>query len=239
LAPVTVEFSLPDFFPSWLSDFWDRLSGGDANVVAEAVGLDSRVGQKYLRPAIAFGGPCFPRDNIALAAFAKSIGARADLAEATHAINLYQTERLLHLITSQDQVKKIGILGLAYKPGTYVVEESQGIYMANLLIEKGYEVCVFDPQAMVEAKKELRSDVHIASSTSECVSQSELLVLMIPWPEFTQELYLNLTQMGDSNKIVIDCWRFLEHHKFFDICQLLYLGKGESSSRISTILTTT
>ena len=215
-------------YANMLSDICEHLPGSDVNVVTDAIGLDSRIGAKYLKPAVAFGGPCFPRDNIALAALARKIGARADLAEATQGINNYQNERLLRQINQLGNPKKIAILGLSYKPGTYVVEESQGIGLAHLLVSKGHEVSVFDPMALDEARKVLLPEVQIHASIISCIQEAELIVVLIPWPEFSKEITPeNLEKLG-SKKTILDCWRLFDREKFSECCHLIYLGCGES-----------
>src|SRR5476649_1255613 len=79
-------------YANMLADICDRLPGADVDIVSAAVGSDSRIGRKYLRGAVGYGGPCFPRDNIAFGVLAERIGARPDIARATDAINKYQIE---------------------------------------------------------------------------------------------------------------------------------------------------
>ena len=87
---VTMKIS----YANALADICERLPGADVDSVTDALGLDSRIGGKYLRGALAYGGPCFPRDNKAFAVLARDIGADPALAEATDAINVAQSERL-------------------------------------------------------------------------------------------------------------------------------------------------
>ncbi len=82
-------------YANMLADICDRLPGADVDVVTNAVGLDSRIGRKYLKGALGYGGPCFPRDNVAFCHFARTVGAKADVAEATDRINRYQIDRLV------------------------------------------------------------------------------------------------------------------------------------------------
>lgn len=229
-------------YANMLSDICQQLPGGDVNVVTDAIGLDSRIGSKYLKAAVAFGGPCFPRDNTALAAFARQIGARADIAEATHEINQYQNHRLYQLVEEHAKTKKIGILGLSYKPGTYVVEESQGINIAHQLVENGYQISVYDPMALKEAQKTLNKKVHISSSVQECLERSDTILIMIPWPEFSREI-TSQTLMKMPRKTVLDCWRLLPRAEFAEICDLIYLGYGQDKNAhvesITTLIGTT
>lgn len=208
-------------YANMLSDICQHLEGADVDVVTHAVGVDTRIGNKYLKAGVAFGGPCFPRDNIAFGSLARKIGARADIAHATQELNKYQNHRLQALVEKHSKTNKIGILGLAYKPGTSVVEESQSIHIANQLSEKGYKVSVYDPMALGEARKVLVKDIHFAASTKECLQSSDTILIMTPWPEFVKELTPNLLQ----DKTVIDCWRLLPPSD----CNLIYLGYGYTS----------
>ncbi len=110
---VTMKIS----YANTLADMCERLPGADVEVVTDALGLDTRIGRKYLRGAIAYGGPCFPRDNKAFAVLARDLGAEALLAEATDAVNVAQTDRLARVVQSRlEDGDAVGILGLAYKP---------------------------------------------------------------------------------------------------------------------------
>ncbi|MGC1878018.1 MAG: nucleotide sugar dehydrogenase [Rhabdochlamydiaceae bacterium] len=211
-------------YANMLSDICQRLPDADVDTVTEAVGLDSRIGNKYLRAAVAFGGPCFPRDNIALRVFAEKIGARADLAQATQEINQYQLQRLVDLIEQNTKTNRIGILGLSYKAGTYVVEESPGIAIANHLSEKGYTLSVYDPVALIEAKKNFSADIQATSSVAECLQRSDTVLIMTPWPEFSQAITPELLAEM-SPKIIIDPWRLLPSI-YSTLCDLIYLGRG-------------
>lgn len=140
-------------YANMLAGICEQLPNSDVEAVTQAIGLDSRIGKKYLKAAVPFGGPCFPRDNIAFTALANRIGACADIAEATQNINIDQMRRLKNSVKKYAQGQRISVLGLSYKPGTYVVENSPGVEIANLLSSEGYIVSVYDPMASQEAKK--------------------------------------------------------------------------------------
>src|SRR6266581_2813433 len=106
-------------YANMLARLCEKLPEADANVVTYALGLDSRIGSKYLKGAVSYGGPCFPRDNRAFAALASRSGAFSDLAEATDRFNRAQIPTLADFIRSQQSANgPIGILGLTYKPNT-------------------------------------------------------------------------------------------------------------------------
>ena len=115
-------------YANMLARVCETLPGADVEVVTRALGTDSRIGRKYLKGALGYGGPCFPRDNQAFSALARGNGVPATLAEATDALNRQQVPRLAEMILSRlSQGGIAGIAGLAYKPDTDVVDESQGL----------------------------------------------------------------------------------------------------------------
>jgi UDPglucose 6-dehydrogenase len=217
-------------YANMLAEICDRIPDADVDVVTGAVGADSRIGAKYLRGAIGYGGPCFPRDNVAFAALARSIGARAELAEATDVINRHQVERVMGAIQmEQKQPGPIGILGLSYKPDTAVIEQSQGVMLAERLAAEGYQVYAYDPKALPDAQATLAASIVAAQSAEDCVRHAALVVVMTPWPEFRS---IPLDAFTRSQRMtVIDCWRLFEREEVGTVANLIYLGQGAMVSR--------
>jgi UDPglucose 6-dehydrogenase len=212
-------------YANMLADICDRIPDADVDVVTQAVGSDSRIGGKYLRGAIGFGGPCFPRDNIAFAALARSVGARAELAEATDVVNRYQVERVLGAIRAKlPQPGPVGILGLSYKPDTAVIEQSQGVALASCLLDEGYPVVAFDPKALPNTQAALSARLVAAESAADCVRRSTLVVVMTPWPEF-RSIPSDAFQRT-PRLTVIDCWRLFAREEVGGVADLVYLGQG-------------
>ena len=209
-----------------LGNICESLPGSDVDVVTQAIGLDSRIGRKYLKAAVAFGGPCFPRDNVAFRAMAEGLNARVDLANATQRVNDFQPERLENLIKKYGKGKRIGILGLSYKPGTYVVEESAGVKIANRLSQAGYDVSVYDPMALSEAKRILDTKVRAASTLQDCLKSSDMVLIMTNWPEFAESITPEAMEEAGSCTLIIDCWRALKKEAFTKVCKVIYLGQG-------------
>jgi UDPglucose 6-dehydrogenase len=199
---VTMKMS----FANTLAEIAERLPGGDVDRVTAAIGRDRRVGPAYLKGATGYGGPCFPRDNVAFARQASNGGGQAWIAESTNRVNLRQVERIVKTIEreSPGPGAKIGVLGLSYKPRTNVVEQSQALLIAKSLSEKGHAVSVFDPAAMEAAKSVLGDSVSYSKTADACVKASELIVLATPWPEFN-----DVNPKLFEGKAVFDCWRFL------------------------------
>jgi UDPglucose 6-dehydrogenase len=143
-------------YANMLAQVCERLPGVDSDVVTSVIGCDSLIGQKYLKGALGYGGPCFPRDNVAFSALARTIGAPALLAEATDQLNRRQVPRLAEIVRARlPKGGTVGILGLSYKPHTEVIEESQGLDLARYLSSNRVAVVVYDPAAMEKAKRQL------------------------------------------------------------------------------------
>jgi UDPglucose 6-dehydrogenase len=203
-------------------------------VVTHAVGADSRVGTKYLRGATGYGGPCFPRDNVAFAALARSIGANPELAEATDRMNRYQIERVLGAVQARlPERGKIGILGLSYKPDTAVIEESQGVALAERLITEGHTVVAYDPKALTAAQAQLRGRLQESPSAEACAKAADLVVVMTPWPDF-RSLPAAAFERPGRRMPVIDCWRILPP-EVRGVADVVYVGQGGSVPMASLV----
>jgi UDPglucose 6-dehydrogenase len=219
-AFVTAKIS----FSNMLSEICDHLPGADAQVVTSALARDSRIGGKYLSPALGFGGPCFPRDNVALASLARRFGAQADIPEATDNINRRQLGRMIDLVRGIMPRGTVGILGLSYKPNTAVVEESQGVAIASLLADAGYQVLVSDPEALGAAAAVLGNKVEAVAAAEECAARADLLIIATPWPCF-RNLPLQALRRPGRRLPVIDCWRLLPPSEFSETVEFIYLGR--------------
>jgi UDPglucose 6-dehydrogenase len=221
---VTMKIS----FANMLGEICDRLEGADVSVVAEAIGRDTRIGKKYLKPAIGYGGPCFPRDTIAFGRVAQLVGGKADLALATDVINRRQVQRLTETISDSIQSGVVAVLGLSYKPHTPVIEESQGIMLASALAKKGFEVIAHDPMALGPAQAVLGATVKLVPSAQGAVSQADVVVIVTPWADYT-EISSQWVANGRT-RFIIDCWRQLDPAQFPEHCKIVRLGHQETIS---------
>jgi UDPglucose 6-dehydrogenase len=218
---VTMKIS----YANALADICERLPGADVDSVTDALGLDSRIGGKYLRGALAYGGPCFPRDNKAFAVLARDIGADPALAEATDAINVAQSERLARIVGSRLQGgNAVGVLGLSYKPDTRVIDESPGVALAAVLAQEGYDVSVYDPVAVQAALRHLPEDIHGCDSVAELLERSDVVVITTPWPEFA-DLPLEALNEGQRRRVIIDCWGILSRDRYEEEIEIVRLGR--------------
>jgi UDPglucose 6-dehydrogenase len=188
-------------FANMLSELCDELPGADVDAVTDAVGLDSRIGRKYLRGGAAYGGPCFPRDNRAISALAHSLGLSAAIADATDAVNDRQATRLARVVAEAAPSGRVAVLGLSYKPGTPVIDRSAGVDLAIELVRQGRDVVVHDPMALDEAARFLPGDVRREGDLDVAISGSSVLVITTPWPE-----YRELAKRAGRGTVIVDLW---------------------------------
>jgi len=197
-------------FANMLAEICEKLPNGNVDVVTNALGLDTRIGRKYLTGALGYGGPCFPRDNVALTFIAKQLGVEAKLAETTDSMNrevaAKVVERLRPMIGKNATV---AVLGLSYKPFSHVTEESQALYIAQALSKAGARVVGFDPLAGEMALNDLHGQIVVLDSIEKCLEQADAVLIATPDPAFK-----NLTAADFRNDrceiLVIDFWRLLK-----------------------------
>jgi UDPglucose 6-dehydrogenase len=199
-------------FANLLARICERVPGGDVDIVTSALGKDSRIGPKYLKGGLSYGGPCFPRDNLALTALARKVGVSPLLPSATDQFN---REQIPYLLTTYLPLLKkggvVGILGLSYKPGTDVIEESPGVAMVKELIQRKIPVVVYDPKATLPPSVD-SSLVKFSWNSKECVQEADLIFLTTPWKEF-QTIPPAIFSRLESPRVVVDFWRHLSHLK--------------------------
>ncbi len=196
-------------FANMLAEICEMIPGGNVDVVSDALGLDKRIGRRYLTGALGYGGPCFPRDNVALSWFARKRGITAALAETTDNANRTLAGRIESKLAGKfNPGDTVAILGLSYKPWSHIVEESQAVCLAKELSSAGARVVGYDPLANDMARSELGDKAVIVDSIEDCVADADCILVCNPDPEFkslTPEMAL-----GDKESVtVVDFWRFL------------------------------
>ncbi len=196
-------------YANMLSDLCERIPGGDVDIVTNAIGNDSRIGKKYLKGALGYGGPCFPRDNIALGFLAKELGAQATIAETTHQANIDLVPRIAaqvqNIVSPTDTV---AVLGMAYKPHSHVIEESQGAFLAQTLAKSGIRVVVYDPLAAQTVRNEFKDLVVVLDTLEDCLKQAKVFLVTTPDPEFEN---ISAESFGGKDVVIFDFWRMLDN----------------------------
>lgn len=216
-------------YANMLAEICERVPGADAEVVSSAIGLDTRIGRKYLKGAFGYGGPCFPRDNKAFARFAETRSVDATLAKATDQVNQRQVQRLAdRILTLISDGECVGILGMSYKPDTEVIDESQGLMLAKSLLAAGCRVAVYDPAAMENARLALPGSVVFAPSMEACAGLADVLVIATPWNEFKALGPAHVKSAGGRRPVIMDWWRLLQPSAFAAVADYIACGQGSS-----------
>ncbi len=163
----------------------------NANVeqVARGIGLDSRIGPKFLRPGIGYGGSCFPKDVAAFRSVAEQLGIDFNLLSEVEKINTQQKQRFLNKVRSALWTlrgKRIGVLGLAFKGGTDDIRESPAIDIIEMLLAEGCSIVAYDPAAIERTQEALpaASNLRYAVDSYEAAEDADALVILTDWAEF-------------------------------------------------------
>src|SRR4051795_13542040 len=182
-----------------------EVTGADVTEVAKGIGLDERIGPKFLQAGIGFGGSCFPKDVSALKQLAGNSGYHFQLLASVLEVNDLQKRKVIqklqkHLGTLVG--KKIALLGLAFKPNTDDMREASSLVLSARLQSDGAAVSAFDPVAEDEARK-LIHGVEFATSPLDCVRDADAVVLVTEWGEF-KELDWGEVRDAMSGSLIVD-----------------------------------
>jgi len=162
--------------------------GADVHAVARAMGLDKRIGGKFLHPGPGFGGSCFPKDTRSLAHFGREVGEPLRIVEAVIEVNRRQGARMVEKISTVLDGKlngaTIGLLGLSFKPETDDMREAPSLTIIAGLRERGAKIRVFDPVAMDAARLILSDDVAFCENAYEAARGADALVIVTEWNQF-------------------------------------------------------
>ena len=173
-------------FINQIADLCEKV-GADVHDVARGVGLDGRIGQKFLHPGPGYGGSCFPKDTRALVEIARQAGAPLSLIEATVAFNearkLQMAERIIAALGGSATGKVVALLGLTFKPNTDDMREAPSLAIAPALVKAGAEVRAHDPEGMSEAKK-LVPDIIYCAEPYEAMTGADVVVFLTEWNSY-------------------------------------------------------
>jgi UDPglucose 6-dehydrogenase len=204
---VTMKIS----FANMLADFCEHLPGGDVDVVSDALGMDKRIGRKYLTGGFGFGGPCFPRDNVALNFMGKSLGVDSRILQVNDDYNRGLSKRYVEKLQSHlPKGATVAVLGLAYKPLSHVIDESPGIYLCRALSEAGFRVIGHDNLAAANAEVALKLTALVTDSLDEALKDAEVVLVTTMDRSYTS-LTPDAILRGRKSVTVVDFWRCLKH----------------------------
>ncbi len=215
-----------------MADLCEKV-GADIRDVARGIGLDKRIGSKFLHPGPGYGGSCFPKDTLALLETSERNKTNISIVETVVKYNQQRkydmAEKIITILKSDYENKKVSILGLAFKPETDDMRDSPCLDIIPRLQEKGIQISAFDPVAMDEAKKILK-DIEYAKNLDICLKDSDALVILTEWNEFRS---LSPSQLnGMKGNLLIDMRNALNPNSFkrskFDLIQI---GRFRASSQ--------
>ena len=176
-----------------------EVTGADVHAVARGMGLDGRIGRKFLHPGPGYGGSCFPKDIAALSRIAAERDVPARIVEATIAANVAQRgrmrEKIRNALDGDVEDKRIGVLGLTFKPETDDMREAPSLHVLPPLIDEGARIRAHDPQGMEAAAAHLPETVRFCADPYEVAEAADAVVLMTEWNAYRG---LDLERIRDS-----------------------------------------
>ncbi len=162
--------------------------GADVTALARGIGMDGRIGSKFLHPGPGYGGSCFPKDTLALMRIVQEYGESVRIVEAAVEVNSAQKARMVKKIRDalggSETGNKIAVLGLTFKPETDDMRESPAVSILPALLEKGATIRAHDPQGMEEAKKYLPEGIQYVADAYEACTGADAVVLMTEWNQY-------------------------------------------------------
>ena len=195
-----------------MANFCEK-AGADIREVSKGMGLDSRIGAKFLNAGPGYGGSCFPKDTNAMAQMGRKYGARLNLIETTISENdARKSDMAARVVKSVKEGEKVSVLGLAFKGGTDDCRESPSMEILSVVLEKDVEVCVYDPEAMDNARMMLGDKVCYAKDVYEACEGACVVAILTEWEEFKQ---LDLSRLKSLMKRprIVDLRNMLDRNK--------------------------
>jgi len=195
-------------FANTIAEICEKVPNGDASVVLDAIGTDKRIGKKFLKPGLGYGGPCFPRDQEAFIHYAKTKDVKPILAFATDKVNNNVVERIANRlieIIEKESIKLMAVLGITYKTGTVYTTESHSMKIVEKVMREstvdGFSV--YDP-ARKFGLNNMAYDLLLSDTAEECLKDAKLVFIGTPWDEFK-----DIDKKLFKDKIVFDCFGIL------------------------------
>jgi UDPglucose 6-dehydrogenase len=193
-------------FINEVAELCDRL-GADVHHVAKGMGLDNRIGPKFLHPGPGYGGSCFPKDTHAMSEIAHEAGRPFEIVDTVIAVNDRIKRRAIERVfeaTGEDlEGKVVAVLGLSFKPETDDMRESSSIPLVEALVDGGATVKAFDPVAMDNARELLPDTVHYCKDSYDAADGADALIIVTEWNQFRS---LDMERVGSllNHPVVVD-----------------------------------
>ena len=175
--------------------------GANVQEVSKAMGIDERIGAKFLHAGPGYGGSCFPKDVIAFSSTAKKFNVNLSILNAVHKSNQERINNIANKIISKIEKNSVlSFLGLSFKPNTDDIRESTSIKLASYLCEKGYEINCFDPVAMPNVKKEYKRFNYFNSAYDTC-NNADAIIIGTEWNDFRALNFSEISKVVKTKKI--------------------------------------
>jgi len=181
--------------------------GADVSALAKGIGMDGRIGNKFLHPGPGYGGSCFPKDTLALMRIVQEYGESVRIVEAAVEVNAAQKARMVKkirdMLGGSEAGKTVAVLGLTFKPETDDMRESPAATILPALLEKGAHIKAHDPKGMEEAKQYLPDGIEYVDSSYEACDGADAVILMTEWNQY-RALDLEKIKKMMKNPVFID-----------------------------------
>ena len=214
-------------FINQISSLCQNIAGTNVDDIAEAIGIDPRIGSAFLKAGPGYGGSCLPKDLSTMIKFSSKIGIDPILLKAVEKTNENQIEKIFQIINKKLgklENKQIGILGLSFKEDSDYIRESRSIKLIKILLKEKCKIKVHDPKAMNNTKLVFKDKIIYSNSISSAIYETDCIVIMTPWKEYTKLVNSDFKNM--KKKLVIDTRRMFSKKKMkFDY---IALGIGEN-----------
>lgn len=202
--------------------------GADALMIAKAIGLDERIGTRFLEPGIGWGGSCFGKDTAALAATARDYGLQMRIVEAAREANYHRRAHIVEMLQAELKIlngRTVVLLGLAFKPNTDDLRDAPAIDLALRLSDRGVRVRAHDPVAIARAKA-AHPDLPIAyfDDVEASLQGADAVVLVTDWPQYRELEWSGLAPLM-RGRLLLDARNYL-NRKAVEASGLRYLGVG-------------
>lgn len=215
---------------AFLNEMADIAESVGANIeeVADGIGMDSRIGRKYLSAGPGFGGSCFPKDTAALSHIAHCYGKPSAILDATIKTNTARKssmiDKIISALNNSADNKKCAILGLTFKADTDDVRDGPSLDIIPALLKKGVSIASYDPRGMDEAKKIFGNTISYHTSPYEAADNADVLVILTEWAEFSA---IDLTTIAKSmkNPVIVDLRNMFSLDKMADF-KIKYISIG-------------
>jgi UDPglucose 6-dehydrogenase len=198
-------------FINQIANLCDEI-GADVNVIAEAMGMDGRISPKFLHPGPGFGGSCFPKDTRALIKIGEHYHTDMSLVREVVKINENQRQKMiekLERLLGSLQGKKICALGIAFKAETDDIRESPAVDIIKILLQKGFQVNLHDPQALNNAKKLFGNDLNYYEDMYQAMKDCDAIMILTEWHSY-RNLDLEKASSFLKQKIILDTRNVLD-----------------------------